>query len=427
MTTERRDIFMNVMIIGGGGREHAIVRYIAHSPRVSKLYALPGNGGISELAECINIGAEDIDGIVSFAQSHAIDFAVVAPDDPLALGAVDRLEAAGVKCFGPEQKAAVIESSKIFAKQLMTKYGIPTASYKIFTDIDEALSYCALSDYPLVVKADGLAKGKGVTVCENFKSAREAVISCMKDKAFGRSGEKILIEECLKGPEVTVLAFTDGNVIVPMMSSMDHKRAYDGSKGPNTGGMGVVAPNFYYTPEIAAECMNRIFLPTMNAMNSEGRKFKGCLYFGLMLTKDGPKVIEYNCRFGDPEAEAVLPLLATDLLSIMLAVRDERLSELDVKFIDGASCCVVLASGGYPGKYLTGYEINLGEAGDVPGVEIFHAGTRKENGKFFTSGGRVLAVTAVGENSQQARERAYDAAKCISFEGMRYRSDIGAS
>ena len=418
---------MNVMIIGGGGREHAIIRYIASSPQITKLYALPGNGGISELAQCVNIGAEDIDGIVSFAQSHAIDFAVVAPDDPLALGAVDRLESIGVKCFGPNQNAAIIESSKIFAKNLMTKYGIPTADYKIFTEIDSALSYCALHDYPLVVKADGLAKGKGVTVCENFKQAREAVMSCMRDKAFGQSGEKILIEECLRGPEVTVLAFTDGKTIVPLLSSMDHKRAYDSNKGPNTGGMGVVAPNFYYSDEIADQCMKTIFLPTINAMNHEGRTFKGCLYFGLMLTKDGPKVIEYNCRFGDPEAEAVLPLLATDLFSIMLAVRDERLSDIDVKFIDGASCCVVLASGGYPGKYLTGYQIDFGEAENVPGIQIFHAGTRKENGKFFTSGGRVLAVTAVGETPSQARERAYDAAKCIYFEGMRYRSDIGAA
>ena len=417
---------MNVMIIGGGGREHAIPRYIAHNPRITKLYALPGNGGISELAECVNISAEDIDGIVDFAQSHAIDFAIVAPDDPLALGAVDRLEAIGVKCFGPDQKAAIIESSKIFAKELMTKYAIPTASYKVFTNIDEALSHCALHDYPLVVKADGLAKGKGVTVCENFRQAREAVMSCMRDKSFGKSGERILIEECLRGPEVTVLAFTDGKVIVPMISSMDHKRAYDGNKGPNTGGMGVVAPNFYYTQEIADECMKTIFLPTINAMNAEGRTFKGCLYFGLMLTREGPKVIEYNCRFGDPEAEAVLPLLATDLFSIMLAVRNERLSELDVKFIDGASCCVVLVSGGYPGKYLNGYEIAFGEAGDVPGVEIFYAGTRKEGRKYFTAGGRVLDVTAVGETPQEARERAYDAAKCINFEGMRYRSDIGA-
>ncbi|MBQ7544300.1 MAG: phosphoribosylamine--glycine ligase [Synergistaceae bacterium] len=417
---------MNVMIIGGGGREHAIARSIASNPHITKLYALPGNGGISELAECVNIGAEDIAGIITFAREHAIDFAVVAPDDPLAMGCVDRLEEIGVRCFGPTQKAAIIESSKIFAKKLMTKYGIPTAPYKIFTEIDDALSYCALHDYPIVIKADGLAKGKGVTVAENFKQAREAVISCMRDKAFGASGERILIEECLRGPEVTVLAFTDGKTIIPMLSSMDHKRAYDGNKGPNTGGMGVVAPNFYYTPEIADECMKTIFLPTINAMNAEGRTFKGCLYFGLMLTKDGPKVIEYNCRFGDPEAEAVLPLLATDLFSIMLAVREERLSEIPVKFIDGASCCVVLASGGYPGKYLTGHEINFGEAEEVPGVEVFHAGTKKEGGKFFTSGGRVLAVTAVGTNAQEARERAYDAVKCINFEGARYRTDIGA-
>ena len=418
---------MNVMIIGGGGREHAITRSIAGNPRITKLYALPGNGGISSLAECVNISAEDLDGIVNFAREHAIDFAVVAPDDPLAMGLVDKLEAIGVKCFGPDQKAAAIESSKIFAKELMTKYNIPTASYKTFSEVDEALSYCALHDYPLVVKADGLAKGKGVTVAENFKQAREAVLSCMKDKAFGKSGERIIIEECLRGPEVTVLALTDGKTIVPLLSSMDHKRAYDGSKGPNTGGMGVVAPNFYYTDEIAAECMNKIFLPTISAMNAEGRTFKGCLYFGLMLTKDGPKVIEYNCRFGDPEAEAVLPLLASDLFELMLAVRDERLGEIPVKFIDGASCCVILASGGYPGKYLTGYEINFGEAEDVPGVEIFHAGTRKEDGKFFTAGGRVLAVTAVGDNPSQARERAYDAVKCINFEGARYRSDIGAA
>ena len=418
---------MNVMIIGGGGREHAIARFIAASPSITKLYALPGNGGIASLAQCVNISAEDLDGIVSFAREHAIDFAVVAPDDPLAMGAVDKLEAIGVKCFGPDQKAAIIESSKVFAKELMAKYGSPTASCKVFTDVDEALSHCALHDYPLVVKADGLAKGKGVTVAENFKQARDAVLSCMKNKAFGSSGERILIEECLRGPEVTVLAFTDGKTIVPLISSMDHKRAYDGNKGPNTGGMGVVAPNFYYTPEIADECMKRIFLPTVEAMNAEGRTFKGCLYFGLMLTKDGPKVIEYNCRFGDPEAEAVLPLLATDLFSIMLAVREERLTEIPVKFIEGASCCVVLASGGYPGKYLTGYEINFGEAEEVPGVEIFHAGTRREDGKLLTSGGRVLAVTAVGNDLAQARERAYDAVKCINFEGMRYRTDIGAA
>lgn len=424
---------MNVMIIGGGGREHVIAECISHNPRISKLYALPGNGGISKIAECVKISAEDIDGIVEFAKTHAIDFAIVAPDDPLALGAVDRLESIGVKCFGPDQKAAIIESSKIFAKELMTKYNIPTAKYKIFTGIDEALSYAALSDWPvakhaggIVIKADGLAKGKGVTVAENFKQARDAIMSCMKDKTFGKSGERILIEECLRGPEVTVLAFTDGKTIKPMISSMDHKRAYDGNKGPNTGGMGVVAPNFYYTPEIADECMKRIFIPTIEAMNQEGRTFKGCLYFGLMLTKDGPKVIEYNCRFGDPEAEAVLPLLESDLFEIMLAVRDERLHDIDVKFKDAASCCVVIASNGYPGTYLTGYEIDFGDSESIDGINVFHAGTKREGDKFFTSGGRVLAVNAVGDDSKSAKEKAYEAVKRIKFEGMRYRTDIGA-
>ena len=418
---------MNILIIGGGGREHAITKYIAKNPSVKKIYALPGNGGISKIAECVKISAEDIDSIVSFAKLNAIDFAVVAPDDPLALGAVDRLEAeAGVKCFGPEKKAALIESSKIFAKELMTKYGIPTAKYEVFTEIDKALSHVALSDCPIVIKADGLAKGKGVTVAENFGKAREAVMSCMKDKAFGKSGEKILIEECLTGHEVTVLAFTDGKTIVPMISSMDHKRAYDGNKGPNTGGMGVIAPNPYYTPEIADECMKKIFLPTVEAMNSEGRTFKGCLYFGLMLTNEGPKVIEYNCRFGDPETEAVLPLMESDLLDVMIAVREERLSEVPVKFRNGASCCVVCASSGYPGPSMTGYPIDFGDSEEVEGVDVFHSGTKLEDGKFITSGGRVLAVNAVADDLAAARERAYEAVKRIDFQGMRYRSDIGS-
>ncbi len=418
---------MNVLIIGGGGREHVIAKYVAKNPKVKKLYALPGNGGISQIAECVNISAEDIDGIVNFAESHSIDFAIVAPDDPLALGAVDRLESIGVKCFGPSQNAAIIESSKIFAKELMTRYNIPTAKYKVFTNLDEALSHAALSDCPIVIKADGLAKGKGVTVAENFKQAREAIISCMKDKAFGASGEKILIEECLRGPEVTVLAFTDGKTIIPLISSMDHKRAYDGNKGPNTGGMGVAAPNFYYSDEIADDCMEKIFLPTINALNKEGRKFKGCLYFGLMLTRDGAKVIEYNCRFGDPEAEAVLPLLDCDLFDILLAVRDEKLNELNIKFKDSASCCVILASGGYPGKYLSGYEIDFGESDKIEGVEIFHCGTKFENGKYYTSGGRVLAVNAIACDFPSARTKAYQAVNCIKFENMRYRSDIGAN
>ena len=417
---------MNVILIGGGGREHVIAKYIAKNPKIENLYALPGNGGISKFAECVKISAEDIDGIVKFAKENAIDFAIVAPDDPLALGAVDKLEEIGVKCFGPAQNAAIIESSKIFAKELMTKYNIPTAKYKIFTKIDEALSYAAVSDCPIVIKADGLAKGKGVTVAENFKQAREAIMSCMKDKTFGKSGERILIEECLTGPEVTVLAFTDGKTLIPMVSSMDHKRAYDGNKGPNTGGMGVAAPNFYYTQEIADECMKKIFIPTMNAMNSEGRKFKGCLYFGLMLTKDGVKVIEYNCRFGDPEAEAVLPLLDGDLFEIMLAVREERLNEIEIKFKNSASCCVVIASRGYPGSYLTGCEIDFGDAEKIHGVEIFHAGTKREGDKFFTAGGRVLAVNAVAENFAAAREKAYEAVKLINFEGCRYRTDIGS-
>ena len=416
---------MNIMIIGGGGREHVIAKLIARNPKVSKIYALPGNGGISQFAECVKISAEDIDGIVSFARTHAIDFAVVAPDDPLALGAVDRLEAEGVKCFGPDKKAAIIESSKIFAKTLMTKYNIPTAKYEVFTEIDKALSHAALSDCPIVIKADGLAKGKGVTVAENFQQAREAIMSCMKDKSFGKSGERILIEECLSGHEVTVLAFTDGKTIVPMVSSMDHKRAYDGNRGPNTGGMGVIAPNPYYTPEISDYCMKNIFLPTVDAMNKEGRTFKGCLYFGLMITDGGAKVIEYNCRFGDPEAEAVLPLMESDLLDVMMAVRDERLAECPVKFREGASCCVVCASSGYPGTYLTGYPIDFGDAGDMAGVEIFHAGTKFENGKYYTAGGRVLAVNAVDVDLESAKAKAYEAVSRISFEGMRYRSDIG--
>ena len=418
---------MNVILIGGGGREHVIAKYIAKNPKIENFYALPGNGGISKYAECVKISAEDINGIVDFAKNNSIDFAIVAPDDPLALGCVDKLEEIGVKCFGPSQNAAMIESSKIFAKELMTKNNIPTAKYKIFTKIDEALSYVATSDCPIVIKADGLAKGKGVTVAENFKQAREAIMSCMKDKTFGKSGERILIEECLKGPEVTVLAFTDGKNIVPMISSMDHKRAYDGNKGPNTGGMGVIAPNPYYTKEIAKECMKKIFVPTINALNSENRKFKGCLYFGLMLTKEGPKVIEYNCRFGDPETEAILPLLESDLFEIMLAVSEERLNEIEIKFKNLYSCCVILASNGYPGNYLTGYEIDFGESEKFSDVEVFHCGTKREGDKFLTSGGRVLAVNAVGESSENAREKAYEAVEQIKFENMRYRTDIGAN
>ncbi len=422
---------MNVIVIGGGGREHAIISRLVKNPRISKIYALPGNGGISELAECVKISAEDIKGIVEFAKNNAIDYAVVAPDDPLALGAVDELEALGIECFGPRKDAALIESSKIFAKELMRKYNIPTADYKIFDVLDEALTYAAKSDFPIVVKADGLAKGKGVVVAENFQQARDAIISCMKNRAFGASGEKILIEECLKGVEVTVLAFTDGNVIVPMVSSKDHKRAFDGNKGANTGGMGVIAPNLSYTPEIANYCMKNIFQPTIDAMNRENRKFKGCLYFGLMLTKDGPKVIEYNCRFGDPETQAVLPLLEADLFEIMLAVSSGKLSDVKISFSGKYSCCVVAASENYPASSETGFEIDFGDASKVDGVEIFHAGTDCKIGSngekvFVTSGGRVLSVNAVAENPELARSKAYEAIREIYFPGMRFRHDIGA-
>ena len=422
---------MKILVVGGGGREHAIISRLVKNPRIKKIFALPGNGGISELAECVKISAENINGIVDFAKNNSIDFAVVAPDDPLALGAVDALEAENIPCFGPNKNAALIESSKIFAKNLMKKYNIPTAKYEIFDVLDEALTYAAKSDFPIVVKADGLAKGKGVVVAENFEQAKNAIISCMKNKTFGSSGEKILIEECLKGPEVTVLTFTDGKTIIPMISSMDHKRALDGNKGANTGGMGVIAPNNFYTPEIAYYCMEKIFKPTIEAMNNENRKFKGCLYFGLMLTKEGAKVIEYNCRFGDPETEAILPLMETDLFEIMLAVSQENLADIDIKFSNKASCCVIAASRNYPASSPTGFEIDFGNADKIEGVEIFHAGTDvkiRDNGEkyFVTSGGRVLAVNAVAENLGLARSKAYEAINEIYFEGIKYRHDIGA-
>ncbi|MCR4818475.1 MAG: phosphoribosylamine--glycine ligase [Fretibacterium sp.] len=418
---------MNVMVVGGGGREHAIISCLARSPRIKKIYALPGNGGIADLAECVPVSAEDVDGIAAFARERAIDFAVVAPDDPLVMGAVDRLEAQGVRCFGPSAAAAAVEGSKIYAKALMKKYNIPTARYEVFDNLDKALTCAAVSDYPLVVKADGLAKGKGVTVAENFEQARDALLSCMKEKTFGASGERVVIEECLTGPEVSVLAFTDGKTIVPMVSSMDHKRAYDGNEGPNTGGMGVIAPNPHYTPALAETCMKTILCPTVEALQAEGRPFKGCLYFGLMLTPQGPKVIEYNCRFGDPEAQAVLPLLESDLFEIMLAVREDRLDQADIRFSSGASCCVVLASKEYPGSCKIGLEIDLGGADKLPGVSVFHAGTRREaDGRLLTAGGRVLAVTAVAPSAEDARIQAYEAAERIQFDGARYRKDIGA-
>lgn len=419
---------MNVMVVGGGGREHAIISCLARSSRVKKIYALPGNGGIMELAECAPVPAEDIDGLVAFAREHAVDFAIVAPDDPLVMGAVDRLEAQGVRCFGPGAKAAAIEGSKVYAKELMKKYGIPTARYEVFEDVERALAYVeAAGGTSLVVKADGLAKGKGVVVAEDAEQARQAVLSCMRDRVFGDSGKRVVIEERLSGPEVSVLAFTDGQTIVPMVPSMDHKRAYDGNTGPNTGGMGVIAPNPHYTPEIAAACMSTILRPTIEALRAEGRPFKGCLYFGLMLTGEGPKVIEYNCRFGDPEAQAVLPLLKSDLFEVMLAVREERLAGLDVRFSRDASCCVVLASGEYPGPCRTGLEIDLGGAEKLSGVSVFHSGTRRDGtGKLTTAGGRVLSVTAVAEDLAGARKRAYEAAALIHFDGERFRKDIGA-
>lgn len=417
---------MNVMIVGGGGREHAILEKLRKNPRIRTLYALPGNGGMGAHATCVPIAATDIDGIVAFARENAVYFAVVAPDDPLIMGAVDRLEAAGVRCFGPLAAAAAIEGSKSFAKQLMKKYAIPTASFEAFDRADEAYAYLARIPYPVVVKADGPALGKGVFIAETEREAREAVCALMEQKRFGRSGSRIIIEEYLQGPEVSVLAFTDGKTLVPMVSALDHKRALDGDLGPNTGGMGALAPNPYYTHDIAEACMERIYLPTVRAMNAEGRTFKGCLYFGLMLTGNGPKVIEYNCRFGDPEAQAVLSLLKTDLFEIMLAVREERLGELAVEFDAGAACCVVMASRGYPGEYQTGCEIALNGADKADGVTVYHAGTRREGQRFYTAGGRVLGVTARARTPRLAVDAAYAAVGNIRFENAFYRRDIGA-
>ena len=414
---------MKIAVVGGGGREHAIIEKLSQSSKVDSIYALPGNGGISKIADCVDIKATDIDGICKFCVDNKVDLAVVAPDDPLVLGAVDKLNACGIKTFGPNKAAAVIEGSKAFAKQLMKKYNIPTARYKMFDDMDKAYSYITeTGEYPVVIKADGLALGKGVIIAQDNKSAKAALESIMKEKIFGKSGNRVVIEEFLSGPEVSVLAFCDGKTICPMVSSMDHKRALDGDLGPNTGGMGTIAPNPYYTPEIAKRCMDEIFLPTVKAMANEGRPFSGCLYFGLMITKDGPKVIEYNCRFGDPETQVVLPLLETDLLDIMLAIWDKKLDTINVKFSDNSACCVIIASGGYPAKYETG---KLIEFGDVDDVIVYHAGTRLENGCFYTSGGRVLGLTAVAKSPESARAKAYKAAQNVKFEGSFYRKDIG--
>ena len=414
---------MKLMVIGGGGREHAIIRKLKENPEVEHIWALPGNGGIAADAQCVDIGAKDIPAIVEFARTHDVDYAVVAPDDPLALGCVDALEDAGVPCFGPRANAAIIESSKAFSKDLMARYGIPTATYRTFDDADAALAYLDTVPTPIVVKADGLALGKGVIIAQTRDEARGAVIGMMREKRFGESGARVVIEEFLTGPEVSVLAFTDGNVVVPMVSSMDHKRAGDGDTGANTGGMGTVAPNPYYTPEIARRCMKEIFEPTIRAMKAEGRPFKGCLYFGLMLTANGPKVIEYNCRFGDPETQVVLPLMESDLLTVMRAVTDGKLADTPVKFRDGHACCVILASKGYPQSYQKGFEIDIPE--DVlPNVYVAGA-KRAADGRLLTNGGRVLGVTAVADTLAGAVEQAYRMADRIEFENKTCRRDIG--
>lgn len=418
---------MKILMVGGGGREHALIRKLLESEKVEKVYCAPGNGGISCDAECFSVGATDIDGMVSLAKELKVDCVFVAPDDPLAAGMVDAMEKEGIRAFGPRANAAIIESSKVFSKNLMKKYSIPTAGYEVFENSKDALSYIKEQNkYPVVVKADGLALGKGVIIAQNEAEAEDAVHTIMDDKKFGASGNKVVIEEFITGPEVSVLAFTDGKCVKPMVSSMDHKRAYDGDKGPNTGGMGTISPNPYYTPEIADRCMKEIFLPTIEAMNKEGRTFKGCLYFGLMLTADGPKVIEYNARFGDPETQVVLPRLKTSLCDIVDAVIDENLSDLDIQWSDEACACVVMASGGYPGSYPKGIEIKgLDSDGQVEGACVFHAGTALENGVFKTAGGRVLGVTALGTDLKEALKKAYAAVEKITFEGAHYRTDIG--
>ena len=411
---------MKIMVVGGGGREHAIIKKLKENKQVEEIFALPGNGGIAGDAACVDIGAKDIPAIVDFAVKERIDFAVVAPDDPLVLGAVDALQAKGIKTFGPNKKAAIIEGSKAFSKDLMKKYNIPTASYETFTDMEAAISYIESCPIPVVVKADGLALGKGVIIAETREQARQAVRDMMEDKVFGESGSKVVIEEFLTGPEVSVLSFTDGKTVVPMVSSMDHKRALDGDKRLNTGGMGTIAPNPYYTDEIAKVCMDTIFRPTIEAMNKEGRTFTGCLYFGLMLTENGPKVIEYNCRFGDPETQVVLPLLESDLLDIMLKIYDGKLDEAEVKFSDKYACCVVMASEGYPQKYETGFEITM-----PADKNIYTAGAKLKDGKLVTGGGRVLGVTETDDTLKGAIDAAYETVKSVNFENAYFRTDIG--
>ena len=417
---------MRVLVVGSGGREHALIKKIKESSRVDYIACCPGNGGISYDAECFNVGATDIDGVVALAKQISADLVVVAPDDPLVMGMVDALEEAGFATFGPKANAAIIEGSKVFSKELMQKYNIPTAEYKVFDNADEVMAYIKeKNEFPTVIKADGLALGKGVIIPESLEEAEAGVKEIMEDKIFGDSGNNVVVEEFLTGPEVSVLAFTDGKCVMPMVSSMDHKRALDGDKGLNTGGMGTVSPNPYYTDEVAKECMEKIFIPTIEAMNAEGRTFKGCLYFGLMITPKGPKVIEYNCRFGDPETQVVLPRLKTDIVDIFEAINNETLSDLDIEWDERACTCVIMASGGYPKSYPKGIEIKGLTDGQLDGVTVYHAGTKLDGDKLVTSGGRVLGVTALGDTLEAALEKSYAGVKSISFDGAHFRNDIG--
>ena len=413
---------MKLLVVGGGGREHAIIKKLKENPSVSQIYALPGNGGIAQDATCVPIGATDIEKIVDFAAREQVDYAVVAPDDPLVLGCVDALNAVGIPCFGPRANAAILEGSKVFAKNLMKKYHIPTAKYEVFDELEKALSYLETAPIPTVIKADGLALGKGVIIAQTRQEARDAVVDMMANAKFGKSGSTVVIEEFLEGPEVSVLSFTDGKTVKPMVSSMDHKRIGDGDTGLNTGGMGTVAPNPYYTPEVAQRCMEEIFLPTIRAMEQEGRPFTGCLYFGLMITKDGPKVIEYNCRFGDPETQVVLPLLESDLLTVMQATTNGTLQETKVKFSDKHACCVILASQGYPTSYKKGFEITM--TPEAAG-HTYVAGGKLEGDKLVTSGGRVTGTTAIGDTLEEAIKEAYRISDGVQFENAYRRSDIG--
>lgn len=418
---------MKVLVVGGGGREHALIRKIKESKKVDSIACTPGNGGISYDADCYDVSATDIDGVVNLAKEIKADFVVVAPDDPLVAGMVDALNAAGFKTFGPSANAAIIEGSKVFSKELMQKYNIPTAEYKVFDKAEDVIEYIKeKNEFPTVIKADGLALGKGVIIPENLDEAVAGVKEIMEDKIFGASGNNVVVEEFLTGPEVSVLAFTDGKCVKPMVSSMDHKRALDGDKGLNTGGMGTVSPNPYYTEDVAKECMEKIFIPTIEAMNKEGRTFKGCLYFGLMITPKGPKVIEYNCRFGDPETQVVLPRLKTDIMDIFEAINDGTLSQLDIEWSDKACTCVIMASGGYPKSYPKGIEITGLSNGQLDGVTVYHAGTAIKDGKLVTSSGRVLGVTALGDTLEDALKKSYEAVEKINFDGAHYRKDIGA-